>query len=269
MMQHMTADASWTGNMPEVYDRALGPSLFQPFAEHVAALAAELAPRRVLEIAAGSGIGTAELVRALPDAEITATDLNPGMVSWAAAKIPGVTWQVEDAQQLSLPDASFDLVTCLFGVMFFPDKPRAFAEAARVLAADGQLLCTIWDVVTGSPLTLAMVECLAEVLPEDPPSFIVRVPHGYTDPDQISRDLTAGGLVPSALERVVLQGPFPDARTLSEGFCLGSPLRFELEQRGSLPELMQRLGDAMIARLGEEPLVGDLTAWVVQAGPAR
>lgn len=269
MMQDMTADASWTGSMPEVYDRALGPSLFQPFAQHVAAMAAELSPRRVLEIAAGSGIGTAALVRALPDAEITATDLNPGMVTWAAAKVPEATWQVEDAQQLSLPDGSFDLVTCLFGAMFFPDKPRAFAEAARVLTTDGHLLYAIWDVVAGSPFTLAMVESLNAVLPEDPPTFIVRVPHGYTDPDQIARDLTAGGLAPTSLERVVLQGSAPDARTLAEGFCLGSPLQFELEKRGSLPELMQRLGEAMVARLGDGPLVADLTAWVVQAERVR
>jgi threonine dehydrogenase-like Zn-dependent dehydrogenase len=63
--------------MPEIYDRCLGPALFAPFAAHLATMAAELSPQRVLELAAGTGIATTELVRALPAADITATDLNP------------------------------------------------------------------------------------------------------------------------------------------------------------------------------------------------
>ena len=84
--------------MPDVYDSALGPALFQPFAGHLAAMAAELSPQRVLELAAGTGIATVELVRTLPHADITATDLNPAMVSWAADRINGATWLQADAQ---------------------------------------------------------------------------------------------------------------------------------------------------------------------------
>jgi len=129
--------------MPEVYDRCLGPALFAPLAARVAAEAQALAPRRVLELAAGTGILTAELVRALPAAEITATDLSPAMVGWAADRVAGPRWLQADAQQLDLPDADFDLVVCQFGVMFFPDKMAAFAEAARVLAPGGTLLFTV------------------------------------------------------------------------------------------------------------------------------
>jgi ubiquinone/menaquinone biosynthesis C-methylase UbiE len=95
--------------MPEIYDRCLGPALFAPFAAHLATMAAELSPQRVLELAAGTGIATTELVRALPAADITATDLNPAMVSWAADRISGATWLPADAQFLDFPDGSFDL----------------------------------------------------------------------------------------------------------------------------------------------------------------
>ncbi len=63
--------------MPEVYDRCLGLATFAPFAADLALRAPPCPPSRVLELAAGTGIVTAGLVEALPDADITATDLNP------------------------------------------------------------------------------------------------------------------------------------------------------------------------------------------------
>jgi SAM-dependent methyltransferase len=261
----MSADTSWVESMPDIYDRCLGPALFAPFAAHLADEAAALSPQRVLELAAGTGIATAELVRALPDAQITATDLNSAMVSWAAERIAGATWLQSDAQQLDFADGAFDLVVCQFGVMFFPDKQAAFAESARVLAPGGTMLFTVWDVVETSPFPAAMVASLAAVLPEDPPSFIVRIPHGYSDLDQIREDLGAGGLQAEGIERVVLSGQAGSARALAQGFSLGTPLRFALQERGQLDRLSEALGDEMTARLGAGPLVGDLAGFVISA----
>jgi SAM-dependent methyltransferase len=261
----MSTDARWVATMPEVYDDCLGPALFAPFAGRVAAAAAALAPRRVLELAAGTGILTAELVRALPAAHITATDLNSAMVSWAANRVAGPVWLPADAQHLDLPDAGFDLVVCQFGVMFFPDKPAAFAEAARVLAPGGTLLFTVWDAVETSDFPAAMMQSLAAVLEVDPPDFIVRIPHGYHDPDQLAADLRAGGLVPDRIDRIVPRGRSASARTIARGFCLGTPLRFALQERGSLEELTTALEDEMVARLGAGPVDSALAAFVVTA----
>jgi SAM-dependent methyltransferase len=263
----MTSDTSWIGSMPEVYDRALGPALFAPYAKHLAELVAQDAPRRVLELAAGTGIATAELVRALPAATITATDLNDAMVAWAAPRVPGATWRQADAQALDLPDASFDAVVCQFGVMFFPDKPAAFAEAARVLAPRGRVVLAVWDSVDTSDFPAALVQSLDAVLP-DPPSFVVRIPHGYADPSTIEADLRTSGLRVASLDRVVLRGRAASARDLAEGFCLGTPLRFALQERGDLPELTRAVGDDLTERLGPGPLVGELAAFVVTATAA-
>jgi SAM-dependent methyltransferase len=260
----VTQEASWIGEMPQYYDRALGPALFAPFARHLAVIAAKLAPQRVLELAAGTGIATAELVRALPDATITATDLNPAMVSWAAEHVSGPVWKQADAGQLDFPDDSFDLVLSQFGVMFFPDKPAAFAEAARVLEPGGTMLFSVWDDVEYSPFPAAMVESLAAVM-ADPPTFIVRVPHGYGDEGRIREDLQAGGLLATGIERVVLRGYAPSARVLTEGFCLGTPLRFALQERGLLAKLTDELAEEMTDRLGDGPLEAAAAAYVVTA----
>ncbi|WP_460446290.1 class I SAM-dependent methyltransferase [Angustibacter aerolatus] len=261
----MSTQASWTGSMPDVYDRLLGPVKFAPHARHVAALAADLAPRDVLELAAGTGISTAELVRALPGARVTATDLNPAMVAAGSARVPGATWQVADAQQLPQPAACADVVVCQFGVMFFPDKPAAHAQVRRVLRPGGVLLASIWDEVAATPFAAALDAALHEVLPDGPPDFVTAVPHGYHDPDRIRGDAEAGGLRVLAVDHVVLPGRAPSAAALAEGFCLGTPLRFALEQRGPLDALLPAVAAAMTRHLGDGEVHGDLAAWVLRA----
>jgi SAM-dependent methyltransferase len=269
MLRAVDTDARWAAHMPRLYDELLGPVLFAPFAPELAGRAAALQPARVLELAAGTGVVTAELVRRLPAAAVTATDLNEAMVAHGAERVPGATWRPADAQALPFPAGSVDLVVCSFGAMFFPDRPGAYAECARVLAAGGAVLLSIWDDVAGSPLTAALMTALGEVLPERTPDFPVRVPHGYADPARIRADLARGGLPHAEVERVVLRGRAPSARSVAEGFCLGTPLRFELERRDDLGALTAAVADRMTAALGDGPVEGDLAAFVVTARPGQ
>ena len=91
---------------------------------------------RILETAAGTGAVTAALLDAVPDAEIVATDLNQAMLDVAAAAIrrPNCASRRPTRRRCRSPDASFDLVVCQFGVMFFPDRVAAYREARRVLS---------------------------------------------------------------------------------------------------------------------------------------
>ncbi len=82
----MTAtDTVFAGSIPATYDRYMVPLIFAPYAELVAERAKALAPARILETAAGTGVVTEALHRALPEAEIVATDLNPPMLEQARA----------------------------------------------------------------------------------------------------------------------------------------------------------------------------------------
>jgi SAM-dependent methyltransferase len=261
----MPSEVSWVEDMPAAYDELLGPVLFAPFAEVLARRVAALRPRRVLELAAGSGIATAAVRRALPEAAITATDLNPAMVACGAERVPDANWQQADAMHLPMPDASVDVVVCQFGVMFFPDKPAAFTEMCRVVAPGGHVVLLVWDVVEASQVPAALVDGLEAVFPDDSPTFVVRIPHGYADVEQIRADLSVGGLTCQSIDRVVLSSRAASATSLAQGFARGTPLRFELQQRGSLDDLADRLAEEMTRLLGEGPIEGDLAAFLVHA----
>src|ERR671932_600659 len=141
-------DRLFEGPIPETYDRFLGPLLLEPYARDLAARLAALAPARVLETAAGTGVATRALARALrAGTTIVATDLNRPMLDLAAARMETVevTWQQADALALPFADGTFDAVVCQFGAMFFPDKIAAYREAARVLRPGGRLVLGIWD----------------------------------------------------------------------------------------------------------------------------
>jgi ubiquinone/menaquinone biosynthesis C-methylase UbiE len=186
-------------------------------------------------------------------------------VAVARERVSGPTWLVADAQALDFQAAAFDLIVCQFGVMFFPDKAAAFAQAARVLRPGGRYVFTVWDSVDTSLFPDALVAVLADLFPADPPDFVERIPHGYHDQEQIRSDAAAGGLEVESIERIVLRGTAASARTLAEGFCFGTPLRFALQKRGDLGALTDAVAQRLTLRLGEGSVEGDLAAFVVTA----
>jgi ubiquinone/menaquinone biosynthesis C-methylase UbiE len=143
----------FTHSTPELYDRYMGPLLFEPYAQVVAERAALLQPDRILETAAGTGIVTRALHKAAPQAQIVATDVNPAMLAVAAQKLrsDSVSFQQADAQTLPFDHESFDFVVCQFGAMFYPDKVRAHQEARRVLRSNGHYLLVSFTGLTATP----------------------------------------------------------------------------------------------------------------------
>lgn len=260
-------DHLWVGSMPEAYERWLVPTVFRPFAADLARRVTARAPRRVLELAAGTGVLTRELVAAT-SAEVTATDLNDAMVGLGREKEPGATWRRADAMQLPCGDGEFDVIACQFGVMFFPDKPAAFAEARRVLTPDGTLVVNTWGSLDTHDFQAALVAALNRVFPDDPPTFMVSVPHGYADPDAIVTDLTTGGFRRVNVESLSLVGQAASAADVAAGYCMGTPLRAEIEARGDLKAVTTAVANEMTARLGAGPVTGTMTAHIVEAVPA-
>jgi SAM-dependent methyltransferase len=251
--------------MPQAYDRWLAPSVFRPFAVDLARRAANSAPRRLLEIAAGTGVLTRELVTAIPAARVTATDLNAAMVEFGSRRVPLAAWRQADALRLPFDDRQFDLVICQFGVMFFPDRPAAFGEMRRVLAPGGRLLFSTWGTVETHGFAAALVAALAHAFPCDPPTFIAAVPHGYSDLGRVAADLAAGGLNYVSAEPVTFDGHADSAADVAAGFCTGTPLRMAIQARGDLAASTAIIADLMTARLGRGPVTAAMTAHVIEA----
>lgn len=251
--------------MADAYERWLGPTVFQPFATDLARRVHARSPQRILELAAGTGVLTRELVGAGASVEVTATDLNLAMVGLGQRLAPDATWQQADAEDLPFEDESFDVVTCQFGVMFFPDKEAAFSEARRVLASDGTLLLSTWDAVTTHDFAAGLVAGIERALPADPPSFVVAIPHGYADVEMVVGDVHAGGFGDVRVDTITLEGRAPSAADVAMGFCTGTPLRAEIEARGDLETVMAVVASELEARLGTGAVTGRMTAHVVEA----
>jgi SAM-dependent methyltransferase len=264
------ADKLFTGPIPELYEQYLVPLIFQPYADDLARRVGERRPSRVLEIAAGTGVVTRAMAKVLPDeAQLVVTDLNAPMLARAeAVGLNGrvVEWRQADAMQLPFDDGSFDLVVCQFGVMFFPDKATAFAEARRVLQPGGMFVFNVWDRIEENDFANAVSRALAECFPDSPPDFMARTPHGYHQRDAIERDLRAGGFATApSFDTVGKRSQAESARVPAVGFCQATPMRAELEGRGG--DAMQRATDyceaALRSQFGEGPIEGRISAHVI------
>jgi ubiquinone/menaquinone biosynthesis C-methylase UbiE len=262
------ADQAFVGAIPEIYDRLLGPSLFEPYAQ-------ELAGRfkgfdgELLETAAGTGRVTRALAEAAPLAAITATDLNAPMLAKAAECVtaPNVRFQQADAQALPFPDHRFEAVVCQFGVMFFPDKAKALAETRRVLRPHGRLVFNVWGELAQNDVARAVHEAVAAFFPDDPPAFLARTPYAWNDRNVIAAALSAAGFGDVRIEAVALPTPVLSAADAARGLCLGSPLRGEIEARGAdrLAPATAAAAEALQARFGTAPFSAPAEALVVTA----
>ncbi|HWL36992.1 MAG TPA: class I SAM-dependent methyltransferase [Frankiaceae bacterium] len=250
-------DAVFTGSIAELYERALVPLIFSDYAEETARRVAALSPENVLEVAAGTGVVTRALARAT-DAAITATDLNQPMLDHAATvgTAREVTWRQADALALPFADASYDVVVCQFGVMFFPDRVRGWAEARRVLRPGGTLVVTVWDSLAANELPDETQRTLGRLWPEDPPRFLERTPYGYHDPAVLRADAVAGGFGGAEVDAVSARARAATAREAAIAFVQGTTLRNEIEPRSAtaLAEATDAAAEAFAARFGASDL---------------
>lgn len=106
-------------------------------------------PRRLLDLATGSGDLALTIARKLPETEITGADFSEQMLAVARAKGLANT-VVADAQKLPFPDESFDAVTVAFGLRNMADWSVALREMARVLTVGGRLLILDFSLPRGA-----------------------------------------------------------------------------------------------------------------------
>jgi len=258
----------FAGSVPASYERLMVPLIFQPYAKELARRARDLRPARILETASGTGVVTRALHEALPEADIVATDLNQPMLDVAAERLgDGVRFLQADAQELPFADASFDLVVCQFGAMFFPDRVRAHSEAHRVLSDGGHYLLAIWDAIERSPLTEVAQQVLIDLFPDDPPLFMREGPFSYSDPTKIEADLHEAGFETVDIETVEKRSRSLSAHDAATALCYGTPMGVEVDDRepGSLDRVFAAVEQAFRRFEGPNGIDAPMSAHIVTA----
>ncbi|HEX6866884.1 MAG TPA: class I SAM-dependent methyltransferase [Caulobacteraceae bacterium] len=265
----MAQTNEFAGSVPELYDRYMGPMLFEPYGREMAGRFAGF-EGDILETACGTGRVTRALAEATaPGARITATDYSEPMLAQAMKVVasPKIVWKQADATALPFADASFDALVCQFGAMFFPDKAAGYSEARRVLRKGGRYVFSVWDDIEANDLSIIAVQATDALFADNPADFMRRGPFGYHDEALIRTGLEAGGFAEVEVERVVLTTPAASARHAALAIVKGSPLGREIEEHhpGRLDEAVEAAFEALFARFGEGPVNAKGRALVVTA----
>ncbi|MBN9386971.1 MAG: methyltransferase domain-containing protein [Chloroflexi bacterium] len=156
---------------------------------------------RVLDVATGPGVMARIAARAVgPSGQVVGVDIAEQSLEVARRKaaaegLSQLTFQVEDAENLALPDAGFDAVFCSMGLMHFPNPEKALLEMRRVLKPGGRLLAAVWGEAEKSPFIQVALNTLARTFP----------------PPKVERPSMFRFGQPPVLENLVSEAGFTDA----------------------------------------------------------
>lgn len=158
-----------------------------PFFEHYATDALRLAVPatgvRIVDVACGPG--TLALLAAQRGHLVDAIDFSPAMIERFEARrltlgLDNVTAKLGDGQALPFPDATYGAGFSMFGLMFFPDRAKGFAELRRVLLPGARVVVSSWQPLEDNPVIAAMFQAVrttfAALVPDAPPLAVADLP---------------------------------------------------------------------------------------------
>ncbi|MFN8634457.1 MAG: class I SAM-dependent methyltransferase [Chloroflexota bacterium] len=200
---------------------------------------------RVLDVATGPGVAALAAAAAIsPSGRVVATDLAP---EWgeiiaercAEAGVENVEFRAMGAEQLDLPDASFDVALCQFGLMFVPDPIQALREMRRVLRDGGRLGAVVWSTIDRVPFLGAIQRFLAPYQPRIPPEQQLPTPLSLGEPGLIERHVNSAGFRDVSAQPYTFDVIFP------------SPLDYWRSRTESAPAHLRSTLDALTSEQRE------------------
>jgi len=126
------------------YDRFMG-RYSRPLAPLLASFAGVEAGDRALDVGAGTGALTAELVARLGATAVAAVEPSAPFVAALEDRFPGVEVRNASAESLPFADASFDVAIAQLVVHFMSDPHAGLREMTRVTRPDGVVAACVWD----------------------------------------------------------------------------------------------------------------------------
>ena len=166
-------EALWNGPAGQgwVEARGLLDALFRPFEERLVEAAVAAAARSLLDVGCGTGGVSLALARALgASGRVLGVDISRPMIAAAearaaAAGVETVGFLRADAGTHAFLPGGFDMILSRFGVMFFEEPARAFANLRRAAAAEARLLFQAWRRPEETPFMTAAERAAAPLLP--------------------------------------------------------------------------------------------------------
>ena len=159
---------------------------------------------RVLDVATGTGeAARSALERVGPSGLVVGADISAAMLSEACMRLSSMRFLpvVADGQSLVFPDATFDVVLCQLGLMFFADPARGLAEFRRVLRPGRRAAVCVISLASRAPMWGILAETLAAYLPEH--AKTLHVSFSLADATQLEQLVRGAGFVDARVSREV------------------------------------------------------------------
>lgn len=173
------------------YERYIVPSIGRPSAQAVIQVAALREGERVLDLACGTGVAARLAVEQVGrTGAVIGIDPHPGMLDVARGTSSDVEWRQGSAEDLPLPDQSFDAIVCSISFQFFADKARALEEMRRVLVPGGRV--ALGTPGPTPPLMATIEDVLRDHIGPAAAQFVAAV-FSVHDPDQVRSMFDAAG----------------------------------------------------------------------------
>lgn len=168
--------ALWNGPAGHAWvdEQAMLDAILRPFEDLLVDAVPAGAARRVLDVGCGTGSTTLAVARRLgADGHCTGIDISGPMIAAARlrAEREGVpaTFLLADAQEHAFAPGSFDLIVSRFGLMFFDDFARAFANLRRAASDGAEMRFVAWRSAAENPFMTTAERAAAPLLPDLPP----------------------------------------------------------------------------------------------------
>jgi SAM-dependent methyltransferase len=165
----------WNGTAGQAWvdEQALLDQVLAPFQDLLVAAIRASPARRVLDVGCGTGSTTVAVARLLGESgRCTGIDVSEPMIAAARARaererVPA-SFICADVQAHAFEPGSFDMIISRFGVMFFADPVRAFANLRRAAADGAGLRFIAWRSAAENPFMTAAERAAAPLLPDLP-----------------------------------------------------------------------------------------------------
>jgi ubiquinone/menaquinone biosynthesis C-methylase UbiE len=252
--EHWQMDAS----APELYERYLVPAITSVWADDLLDRIELERGESVLDVACGTGVVARLAEQRGHVGRLVGIDLNTAMLAIAHKKSATIEWIEGSALDLPLDSNSFDVVVCQLGLQFFPDRPQALKEMARVLRQGGRVGLSVYSAIERTPAAHAFVQALDKCLGAES-SRTKRSEHLSCDSDEVGNWVRKAGFNVVNVATVIKQISFPSTLDYVRFQLTATPMAALLkDQDGPTRErVITSIADDTASRLHPTMLAGD------------